>query len=45
MIIIKIVVDVGENLNNISDKTKKAYSNVYWNIIKDNSEDEEGEAI
>lgn len=43
MKIIKIVVDVGENLNNISDKTKKAYSNVYWNIIKDNSEDEEGE--
>lgn len=41
--IIKLVVDIGVNLNNISDETKKTYSNVYWNIIKDNSEDEEGE--
>ena len=43
MKIINIVVDIGVNLNNISDETKKAYSNVYWDIIKDNSEDEEGE--
>ena len=43
MKIIKLVVDIGVNLNNISDETKKTYSNVYWNIIKDNSEDEEGE--
>lgn len=43
MKIINIVVDIDVNLNNICDETKKAYSNVYWDIIKDNSEDEEGE--